>query len=181
MNEYGTKEAAFADLRVHYGTARSYLISGSGRNRVTGYRNGVMTNLGDLTLSEWTQKIQTLIAEHQEETLQENLLLWLREHNYTRDSLQELREEALKLHAARIFDNPLWVSYIPWNRRFRPEALDESRLVWVETVCCRKPGQVTREQIDKAYQHTVSCPHCGRFSEFAECQNTDKENAHERE
>lgn len=61
------------------------------------------------------------------------------------------------------------------------EALDESRLVWVETVCCRKPGQVTREQIDKAYQHTVSCPHCGRFSEFAECQNTDKENAHERE
>ena len=128
MNEYGTKEAAFADLRVHYGTARSYLISGSGRNRVTGYRNGVMTNLGDLTLSEWTQKIQTLIAEHQEETLQENLLQWLREHNYTRDSLQELREEALKLHAARIFDNPLskrsrveLCIYTPKRRRIKPD------------------------------------------------------------
>lgn len=30
------KEKAFADLRVHYQTGCSYLISGTGRNKVTG-------------------------------------------------------------------------------------------------------------------------------------------------
>ena len=42
MGNIGNTEHAltFADLRVHYYTGRSYLISGEGRNKVFGYRHG---------------------------------------------------------------------------------------------------------------------------------------------
>lgn len=45
MDNIGNTEHAltFADLRVHYYTGRSYLISGEGRDKVFGYRHGVMT------------------------------------------------------------------------------------------------------------------------------------------
>ena len=47
-----TKHAlTFAALRVHYYTGRSYLISGEGRDKVFGYRHGVMTDIGDLPVS----------------------------------------------------------------------------------------------------------------------------------
>ena len=43
-NIWNTEHAlTFADLRVHYYTGRSYLISGEGRDKVFGYRHGVMT------------------------------------------------------------------------------------------------------------------------------------------
>lgn len=50
MDNIGNTEHAltFAALRVHYYTGRSCLISGEGRNKVFGYRHGVMTDIGDL-------------------------------------------------------------------------------------------------------------------------------------
>ena len=47
MDNIGNTEHAltFADLRVHYYTGRSYLISGEGRDKVFGYRHGVMTDI----------------------------------------------------------------------------------------------------------------------------------------
>jgi hypothetical protein len=172
------KEKAFADLRVHYQTGCSYLISGAGRNKVTGYRNGVMTNLGDLDLSDWQNRASALIARYEEEMLLEDLYRWLSEHNYPQDSVKELRMRALELHMARIFDNPAWVDYIPWNRRFRAGILDESRFIWVETECCHETGPVTEEQIKKAYENRICCPHCGRFSAYTICPENRKENAH---
>lgn len=38
---------SFEDLRIKYSTGRSYVISGTGRNRKYGYRTGKMCNLGD--------------------------------------------------------------------------------------------------------------------------------------
>lgn len=54
MDNIGNTEHAltFAALRVHYYTGRSYLISGEGRNKVFGYRHGVMTDIGDLPEAE---------------------------------------------------------------------------------------------------------------------------------
>ena len=50
MDNIGNTEHAltFADLRVHYYTGRSYLISGEGRDKV-------MTDIGDLPEAEWTR------------------------------------------------------------------------------------------------------------------------------
>ena len=55
MDNIGNTEHAltFADLRVHYYTGRSYLISGEGRDKVFGYRHGVMTDIGDLPETEY--------------------------------------------------------------------------------------------------------------------------------
>lgn len=178
MNEHKTnlqddgeeaRESRFAELRLHYRTGRSYLIRGSGRNKVFGYRNGVMTDLGDLELSDWIGRIKALISRFGEQEIYENLLQWLKEHNYASESLQDLQLNALEIHSMRIFDDPEWVGYILWNRRFRPDALDESALIWIETECCHKPGQTTKEQIKRAYQGRVYCPHCGRHSAYTEC------------
>ena len=40
---------------------------------------------------------------------------WLR-------TLAEIEQEALELHAARIFDNPAWDGYIDFNKQYRPNA-----------------------------------------------------------
>ena len=138
-----------------------------------------MTDLGDLEESDWIQRATALIEQFGEQQLYDNLLLWHGEHNYTKSTAKELRMQTLQSYVMRIFDSPAWVDYIPWNRRFRPGFLDESRLIWIETECCHSPDQVTQEQINKAYDNRVCCPHCGRFSAYILCHENRKENAHE--
>lgn len=69
----------FEDLRKRYGTGRSYTISGSGKNRVTGYRTGVMTNIGDIEVSQWERLVHELISRNQEEELYAHLCQWIKE------------------------------------------------------------------------------------------------------
>lgn len=47
-----TENPTFDDLYFMYGTGRNYLISGTGRHKTTGYRQGVMCKLGDLVQAE---------------------------------------------------------------------------------------------------------------------------------
>lgn len=173
----------FETLRVRYGTGRSYLIHTEGRHKVYGYRKGVMTGLGDLELKEWRRLATELVETSQEQQLYRNLLEWGKEHNNCSRSDSELEIETLELHMGRIFDDPLWVGYIPFNRKYRPEVLDPSRLVWIKTECCGKPGEVTKERLE--YEDgRVPCPVCGRWSEFQLCtdekeQTVGEEDAHE--
>lgn len=51
--ELDAEKLTFEDLRCHFGTGRSYVISGTGRDRKTGYRTGVQTDVGDIEVSEW--------------------------------------------------------------------------------------------------------------------------------
>ena len=64
MNEY-----TFSDLRCHYQTGRSYVVSGEGRNRVYGYRTGVQCNLGDIEQKEWCEIVKELIHRKGEQEL----------------------------------------------------------------------------------------------------------------
>lgn len=99
----------FADLRVHYGTGRAFLIRQEYRRNVYGYRKGVKTDLGDLEEKDWIQLATGLILKSGEQQLQKNLLEWEQEHNYCKSSPKEMEMTALELHMARIFDDPLWV------------------------------------------------------------------------
>ena len=69
MDNIGNTEHAltFAALRVHYYTGRSCLISGEGRDKVFGYRHGVMTDIGDLPEAEWTRLAKQLIRQSGEQ------------------------------------------------------------------------------------------------------------------
>lgn len=62
-------ELTFADLRVHYYTGRSYLVSGEGRNKVVSYRSGVMTDIGDITDTEWIRLTKQMIEQAGEQEL----------------------------------------------------------------------------------------------------------------
>lgn len=65
MDNIGNTEHAltFAALRVHYYTGRSCLISGEGRNKVFGYRHGVMTVPFPVS---WTVKMKKKQKETQD-------------------------------------------------------------------------------------------------------------------
>ncbi|MCC8026640.1 MAG: hypothetical protein LIP16_15240 [Clostridium sp.] len=156
----------FSNLRWKYGTGVD-TSTGKGIYKKHSYRNGVMTELGDIELKVWFQLMEQLIEKSGEQWLQNALLQWEKEHNYAKASAAKLQESALELHSARIFDDPEWVCYIPFNKRFRPDVLEQAQLVTVINECCGLPGEVTQEQIDRAaYNGSVCCPHCGRWSPF---------------
>ncbi|MFR6041929.1 MAG: hypothetical protein ACLUHL_11220 [Dysosmobacter welbionis] len=66
-------------------------------------------------------------------------------------------------------DWPEWVDYIPFNRKYRPQVLEQAHIVTVFNACCGKPGEVTQEQIDRAWRGQIACPCCGRWSLFSIC------------
>lgn len=155
----------FEDIRWRCGVFRCN-SSGTGRNKQYHPWSGVQTKLGEIEESIWYKLAEALIQRDHEEDLYEQLLEWETKHNYANRSKRDLREEALCKHSMRIFDNPKWVDFVPFNRRYRPEALTSAHLVTVVCGCCNAPGEVTQEQIDEGYNGTVHCPHCGRWSPF---------------
>ena len=88
--EKSLEHLTFADLRVHYGTGRAFLIRQEYRRNVYGYRKGVKTDLGDLEEKDWIQLATGLIQKSGEQQLQKNLLEWEQEHNYCNSSPKEM-------------------------------------------------------------------------------------------
>lgn len=72
----------FEDLRCHFRTERSYVISGTGRDRKMGYRTGIQTNAGDIDISEWKMLMENLIRRSGEEILYKLLLEWVSNNMY---------------------------------------------------------------------------------------------------
>ena len=164
----------FERLRAYYKSGRAYTISGTGRNRVTGYRHSVRCALGDIEESVWYELVREVIQRRGEQGLYEDLLHHLKNHNYTKQSRAELEHYALELHAARIFDNPEWVDFLKFNRQYRPEALEGANVVWIQTECCPRPGQITQVLVDKN-PITAPCPHCGRWAPYEILTNYEME------
>ena len=167
------REPTFEDLRVHFGTGRAYTISGKGRDRVMGYRVGKRCNLGDIETGAWMKMVRELIVQKGEQELHQQLLTHMKEHNYTRATKAELEEEVLELHAARIFDNPLWVDFISFNERFRPEVLRAVKLISVMPECCKKAGFLTYARYREwdPPRDRNFCPHCGRMTKISLVRN----------
>ena len=166
-------ELTFDDLRVHYGTGRAYTISGKGRDRVMGYRVGMQCNLGDIEVSDWKAMVRDLVVQTGEQELFDQLLTHMKEHNYAKLSKSELEQEVLELHAARIFDDPLWVDFIPFNKRFRPGVLRTVKLIPVMPECCKKAGFLTEARYRERdpYCDENFCPHCGRWTKISLVDN----------
>lgn len=170
INEVSVEELSLADIRWMYGTGQDR-TTGTGRNKEHFYRSGVMTRIGDVLLSVWYELAKALIAREGLNDLCAQLEVFYKETSAPqlyagREGTRELHQEALQLCVSRIFDNPKWVGFVPFNRRYRPEALESARIVTVFMSCCQKPGEVPLAQIKGSYPHTVWCPHCGRWSAF---------------
>lgn len=161
-------EAPFENLAPLYRTGRAFLMSGSGRDKKYAYRHGVATKLGDLEEAQWRQMALSLIESSGEQELYRNLLEWESERNYLHHSKQELELYVLELHMRRIFDDPLWVSYVGFNRRCRPSILERTPLVTIQSDCCGCTGEITEAMLHFAYGRppTAPCPSCVAFSTF---------------
>ena len=110
--------------------------------------------------------VKDLICRSGEQKLYEQLLQHLKDHNYAKESKTELEFKALELHADRIFDNELWVDYLKFNSKYRPEIISSTRLILIIPECCKKPGYLTQAR----YVENASfncCPHCGRWTEIS--------------
>lgn len=166
LNEIDMEHLDFEDIRWWHGTFHP-ISTGSGRDKKYSSWRGVQTRLGEIEEGLWYQLAELLIQRAGEQKLLEALTDWESRHNYAKDSARTVRHKALQLHISRIFDNPRWVNFIPFNREYRPEVLEHASLVTVINECCGKPGEVTQEQIDGACTGTVACPHCGRWSSFS--------------
>lgn len=155
----------FEEIRWQYGVFRCD-STGAGRDKRYFPWHGVKTKLGEIEEKEWYSLAETLIKYKREESLLNHLIQWGKRHDFLNSSPSEIHREALQLHAARIFDNPEWVGFISFNQEYRPQVLESANLVLVCMDCCSESGFITQEQINRATNGTVPCPHCGRWSKY---------------
>lgn len=118
--EYDFRTITFRELRHMYETGRVFHISGSGRDKKTGYRVGVQTKIGDIEKDEWISLVRRLIAREGEEGLFAALLKWVTE-NVLWERTEEGREYyTLQLYSSRIFEDEKWVGYPDFHRKYLP-------------------------------------------------------------
>ena len=163
---------SFADLRIHYFSDKSESRK-VGRYREYTTKEYAMTALGEIELRQWQDMAEKVISAHHEEALQKQLFEWVQETFPWLNTPSKQKVESLDLHMSRMFDNPLWVQFVPFNQRYRPDVLREAHLVKVKTSCCEGDGVTTKEQVDEASSRggTICCPNCGRFSSFEIAKN----------
>ncbi|HBN86420.1 MAG TPA: hypothetical protein DDZ89_21585 [Clostridiales bacterium] len=164
IEEIDVEHLTFSDISPRYGTGQA-ITHGSGRGKSYSYRNGVSTHIGDIEESIWCKIVNLLICKYGELELHKQLRTWVKDKYLWIKRDDDLTREALELHARRIFDCPEWVDYIPFNRQYRPETLENANIIRVICSCCNQAGDVTQEQINRS-NGCVHCPACGRWSEF---------------
>lgn len=166
------RELTFEDLRIHYYTGRSYLISGEGRNKVFGYRHGVMTNIGDLSENEWARLAKQLIERCGEQELYRQLFAWEKDNGHWKRKELQFELDVLSMHIARLPDNPAWHDYIPFNRKYRPKVLCNTEILWVKCTGCGKLYEMTRKQLGNIRSRNdgkLYCQKCGDWIPVCPC------------
>ena len=89
------------DLHAHFSTGQSILLSGSGRDKKYGYRNGIQTDLGDIRNDVWRDLVRELIVRSHEEDLFDKLLEWEKEHTYWLKTKAELEHYTVSVKRGR--------------------------------------------------------------------------------
>ena len=116
----------YEDIRLMYHTGKFIRDYGSQDKKAGKYRIGVMTKLGDIEEKDWIRYAEELVRRNNEEVLFKQLKSWYRQTTpWLRDE-KDLHRYSLECFVARIFDNPDWVDYEAFNRRYRPEVLKKS-------------------------------------------------------
>ena len=164
--QYKIEDISFVDIRHRGGTGRAHTEKDGHGNRRTSYRCGVSTPIGDIEESVWYQVANALIEREGEAELFVQLKEWCKDHIAWVKTKDEIADYATELHVNRIFDDPEWVDFLPFNSKYRPEALVGVETISVRTKCCDEVGAITAAQLKKAYNIQVCCPCCGRFSTF---------------
>lgn len=134
--QFDADTLTFSDLRWQYAVGRSY-TEGSGINRKTTYQSGVSTPIGIIEQSQWVALVRNLIEQAGEKHLYENMLSWVKSNcAWLSNNERNAQIYALELHTDRIFDNPKWVGFLPFNEKYRPDALCRHQAEQEDSSCC---------------------------------------------
>ena len=176
IEQLGNIEFSFEKLSKKYGTFRSY-SNGTDRLGRKKFRSrvGVQTDYGDIEVTLWCELVRNLIEQHDERKLFNHLKVWVIKSNQWLTNKPEVEIEALELHACRIFDNPLWVDYVEFNEKYRPEVLHGVELVWVVNQVETTPQRITRVKMERDNATDFTKNTCGVWIECASPLQKDKE------
>jgi hypothetical protein len=164
LSEIDLANVTLPEIRHLYGSFQSY---GKGKPG----RSGVQTAIGDILESVWYEVAERVALRDYESWIVDALEEWTKGWKIG-ISQREVRKEALEIYSMRIFDNKGWVSYIPFNRKYRPDFVKNESFLTVITECCKKPGEMTREQYMSPYP---LCPICGRTAVVTIISNETEE------
>ena len=176
IEQLGNIEFSFEKLSKKYGTFRSY-SNGTDRLGRKKFRSrvGVQTDYGDIEVTLWCELVRNLIEQHNEKKLFNHLKVWVIKSNQWLTNKPEVEIEALELHACRIFDNPLWVGYVEFNEKYRPEVLYGVELVWVVNQVETTPQRITRVKMERDNATDFTKNTCGVWIECATPLQKEKE------
>ena len=105
-------DATFSDLSGGVETGRA--VRGLDGKSYKGYREGVLTKLGDVEKSVWCEAMRRLIARSGEQDIFKLLIEHISGYAWIRTKAQA-EYYALELHSNRIFKNEKWVDYQPFR------------------------------------------------------------------
>ena len=161
------QEITLSKLHTRYGTftSRRDGVDRVGRKKII-CRVGKQTDLGDIEINLWKKLLKAAIEESEEKPLYRHLFAWELQHNYAKESREEVEEAAMDLFAGRIFDNPFWVDFVPFNRKYRSDYLASIDMVTAVNDCCSKPYQMPRERLEENQSGISCCGYCGRHTSF---------------
>lgn len=176
VEQLGNAKLTFIGLSKKFGTFRTY-NDGTDRLGRKKHRSrvGVLTDYGDIEVTLWCELVHKLIDEHGEQKLFNHVKVWfMKERKWLTDK-QEIERNALELHAYRIFDNPLWVDFVPFNEKYRPEVLEQTELVWVVNDTDPKPQRIPREKMERDNVTDFTKNTCGVWIECVPPMESDKQ------
>ena len=143
--------------------------------RLLVYGGAVYYDYGDIEVTLWCELVRNLIEQYDEKKLFNHLKVWVIKSNQWLTNKPEVEIEALELHACRIFDNPLWVGYVEFNEKYRPEVLHGVELVWVVNQVETTPQRITRVKMERDNATDFTKNTCGVWIECATPLQKEKE------
>ena len=164
----------YEDIRIVYAThgeERSVyeeLEDGGKRLVKFDYRKGYLTPIGDIDRDVWQQIAEALIMSSYEGWITDSLQEWYSAHPPNDSGVDMSWQQALKAHIHRDYDRPGWLYYIPWNRLYRPAALQGKLFPTVVAPCCGVAGETTAELLRMERRELFGyCPCCFKRSSLS--------------
>ena len=117
------------DIRLRFWTGQAGHAFKRGE-KITTYRTGIMTPLGDIEVSVWIQAAEALVErEHLQEEV-EHITPYI---EFPGDQQTAIRRQDLKIRAldavlSGLYRNPEWVRFVEYNAKYHPELLGKRPL-----------------------------------------------------
>lgn len=167
------EEITLDKFRRKYGTfqCRCVGLDRIGRKKYNN-RIGVQTDLGDIEISLWKDLVRKTIASMGETDLYNHYFVWISTHEKNISDKDEREQYALEGHIDRLFDDPCWEDFVPFNRKYRPKYLAEFELVRIKHLCCNYIEEATRAWADQLKVTELRCRRCSKTAPYKilECE-----------